>query len=482
MSFSAVRKGLVVAALAVLLVLASGCTSSRASSGAEPLRISVWTYYNGDQLAAFQDLVARFNETVGAQEGIAVEGYNLGSVSDLQDAVLDSVEGKVGAQPVPNMFAAYADTAYAIDQKGMLADLAPYLDQEERDLFVDGYLEEGTLGDADSIKIFPVAKSVELQVLNETDFEPFAAEAGVSYDDLATFEGVAEVAEKFYEWTDAQTPEPNDGKAFFGIDSMANYFFIGAKQLGVDIVSVENGQAHLSFDKDMVRRLWDGFYVPFVKGHYDASGRYRSDDVKTGNIICLLGSSSGATYFPMQVTNQEGESHNIQMKVLACPQFAGGQPWAVQQGAGMVVIDKSPEEVEACVKFLEWFASPEQNLQFSIASGYLPVMKSANDMNQVEAVEGELDDRMKQVLETAFATVSGNSLYTPQAFENGAAFRSELENSLFDLAVADAQAVQAAVAEGTTREKALEPYLEDAYFEEWYKGIYKKLDALVNTD
>lgn len=464
---------------AVFMLCLGGCAQSQ-SAPASPTHISVWTYYNGDQLSAFHHLVGEFNSTVGKEKGIVVESYNLGSVNDLQDAVVDSINGKVGAQPVPNIFAAYADTAYAIDQMGMLADLAPYLSEEERALYVDGYLEEGTLGGEGAIKIFPVAKSVELFIISATDFDAFAAQTGASYDDLATFEGLTKTAQRYYEWTDAQTEAPNDGKALFGRDSMANYFFIGAKQLGTSIVEVHDGAATLDFNKATVRKLWDNYYVPFVKGYFDASAHYRSDDVKTGRIIALVGSSSGATYFPRQVVDENGLEREIEMKVLPAPQFEGGEAYAVQQGAGMVVVDSSPEEVEASIEFLEWFTSPERNTQFSVLSGYLPVMKSANNMEAVHAAfEEELDASMEQVLSVGLATVESNTLYTPKAFEQGGAFRAVLENSLSSMAIEDAAAVKAAVAAGTSYEEALEPYLSDKYFNTWYEKTKAELEALV---
>lgn len=455
------------------------CGSSSSSSGGDATHISVWTYYNGEQLAAFEGLIRQFNETIGAKEGIVVEGLNLGSVDDLKDAVMDSVNGKVGAEPVPNMFMAYADTAYAIDQMGMLADLAPYLSEEERSLYIDGYIDEGTLGGEGVIKIFPVAKSVEIFALNKTDFEPFAQETGVTTDELATFEGLVNVAKRYWEWTDAQTPEPDDGKAFTGIDSMANYFFIGAKQLGVDIVSVDGGKAVLNFDKAALRKLWDCYYIPFVQGYYDATSRYRSDDVKTGTIISLIGSSSGATFFPTQVVDASGLEHDIEMEVLPTPQFESGEAFAVQQGAGMVVVDSSEKEVAASLRFLEWFTEPEQNIEFSLLSGYLPVTKSANSMEAIHNAEGELDSRMEQVLSVGISTVENNTLYTPPAFAHGSEFRSVLEHSMANLAASDAQIVKELIATGVSHDEACAPYLTDAHFEEWYQLTLEQLEELV---
>lgn len=467
------------AAMAAAMLLAGCAGNGRTTQKAEPVSLTVWTYYNGDQLAAFQELVRHFNDTVGREKGITVESYNLGSVNDLQDAVLNSANGRIGAQPLPDIFMAYSDTAYAVDEMGLVADLTPYLTKEERETYVDGYLEEGTLGGGDTVKIFPIAKSVELFLLNRTDFAPFSGETGITESDLATFEGVARAAKAYYEWTDAKTPEPYDGQAFFGRDSMSNYFLIGAKQMGVTIVRVEDGKPVLDFDRAAVRRLWDNFYVPFVQGYFDATGRYRSDDIKTGNIIALVGSSSGATYFPDTVIRDDGDEYPVELRVLPCPQFEGGEKYAVQQGAGMVVIDKSEREVLASVEFLKWFTQKEQNIRFSVQSGYLPVKKEANSIEAVKASGLELSGRMEQILDTALAGVKENTLYTPQAFRNGTKFREVLDFSLHDRAYADAKAVQEALADGKSLEEAAAPYLTDECFEAWYQSALLELEKLV---
>ena len=79
---------------------------------------------------------------------------------------------------------------------------------------------------------------------------------------------------------------------------MANYFFVGAKQQGVDLLKIEKGKCKINFDKKVVRKLWDNYYTPYIKGYFTASGRYRSDDMKMGSLIAFTGSSSGAAYYP----------------------------------------------------------------------------------------------------------------------------------------------------------------------------------------
>ena len=336
------------AALALGCASCGGAAQSTGKSGgtAGVTHITVWTYYNGDQLESFNKLVDQFNETTGREKGIRVESASQGSVSDLETNVMDAAQGKVGAAAMPNIFSAYADTAYVLDQMGMLVDLSQYLTEDERAQYVQGYLDEGDFDGDGSMKIFPVAKSTELMFLNETDWAKFAQATGAAYDDLSTVEGLVATAGAYYDWTDAQTPEPDDGKALFGRDAMANYMLVGARQLGDTLFEVQDGKMTLNFDKDVARKLWDNYYVPYLKGYYAAYGNFRSDDVRSGEIIACVGSTSSATYFPAVISRDDGSTSPIEGAVYPLPNFEGTSPVAVQQGAGMVVA-RSTEELRS---------------------------------------------------------------------------------------------------------------------------------------
>lgn len=460
------------AAAAVLVLGLVGCggAQSTAQGNTEPVNLSVWTYYNGDQLESFNKLVDTFNNTVGKEKNITVESYSQGSVNDLETQVMVAAQGKVGASAMPNIFMAYADTAYAMDQMGELADLAPYFTDEERAAYVDSYLTEGDFDDSGSIKIFPVAKSTELLFLNDTDWKLFAAATGARYSDLETVEGLVKTAEAYYNWTDAQTDTPNDGKALFGRDAMANYMLIGAKELGETIFDVKDGKMTMGLSED-VARMWDNYYVPYIKGWATASGHFRSDDIKIGSILAYIGSNSSATYFPTQVMLSDTESHDIDLKVLPTPHFEGGKKVAVQQGAGMAVAKTTDAEVEASVVFLKWFTQPENNIAFAVGSGYLPVTYAANDMDAIHSSGLALTGNMENVLTEAVEAVNTNEMYTTKAFEGGTDARSKLGYSMIDLATADRATVEERLAAGESAEEAEAEFLTDEYFEAWYQSL-----------
>lgn len=456
----------------ILAAAMTGCgnsTKTTKTASEHPISLTVWTYYNGDQLETFNSLVEKFNTTTGKEKGIQIESQSQGSVSDLEQNVMDAAQKKVGASEMPNIFSAYADTAYTLDQMGMVVDLGTYLTDEEKEKYISSYLEEGDFSGDGSIKIFPVAKCTEELFLNKTDWETFAGDCGVSDEDRQTVESMLAVAEKYYDWS--------GGKAFFGRDAMANYMLIGAKQLGCTLFEVKDGKMTLDFEKEVVRRLWDSYYVPFVKGWFAASGRFRSDDIKTGNILAYTGSTSSATFFPTQVMADDNISYDIEMKVLPSPVFEGGEAYAVQQGAGMVVTRGTEEEEAASMEFLKWFTELENNIAFSVGAGYLPVTVEANDMAEIKK-NTKLTSSMEEILSEGVETVTNNTLYTSPAFKGGADARSILEYAMSDQAAKDREAVFGKLEKGISEEEAEAEFLSDAHFESWYESTLKKLQAL----
>lgn len=473
------------AVTALIALLLAGCGKSDESAvqldPSNPVSLTVWHYYNGAQQTAFDELVSEFNATEGKEKGIYVEGYTQGSVGELEKAVTAAVRDEVGAQTMPDIFSTYADTAYAIQQEGKLADLSAYFTQDELADYVDSYIQEGHIGDDAALYLFPVAKSTEVLMVNKTDWDTFAQATGVTIDQLATSEGVVQAAKRYYEWTDSLTPDvPDDGKAFYGRDSMSNYLIIGMKQQGVDLFDVENGQVTIRADKDKLRRLWDNYYVPYVNGWFGSMGRFRSDDVKTGDLLAYTGSASSAMYFPDKVLTDNGE-WSIDYMALPIPVLEGGDRVNVQQGASMAVTKSDPQHEYAACEFLKWFTAKENNLRFVCDSAYLPVRKDANSMEALDQVirdnDLQVDQKAYDCLNSIFTHSDGVLFYTTKCFQNGYATREVLDYALSDKAAEDKAAIDRAVAAGTPRAQAAAQYTTDENFDRWYGQLCQDLEA-----
>lgn len=451
----------------------------------DPTTITIWHYYNGVQLMSFDEAVEEFNNTVGLEKGIIVEAYSKNSVSELADSVVASVKKDSGADVPPDIFATYAETAYVVDQLDGLADMSKYFTEDELNEYIDEYIAEGEFSGDGSLKIFPMAKSTEVMMLNYTDWEKFAGETGVTTDDLKTWEGLVDVSEKYYNYTDDLTPDiPNDGKAFFGRDSIANYMSIGAKQLGSEFVTVDkDGNTKLNIEKDALRRLWDNYYVPYVKGYFTAQGRFRSEDAKIGIIMALVCSTTGAMYFPTEVTIDDDYTYPIDNLVLPVPNFEGTDPYIVQQGAGMSVLKSDEKSEYASAVFLKWFTEKERNVNFSSESGYLPVKKDACNFEEIEKVSAEsgkeLTDICKSTLSTSIDEINEYNLYTMPPFKNSADVRTFLENRIQDTALEAYAEATEKISSGESRDTVIEEYTNDAAFDKWYDSFCTDLDKII---
>jgi len=472
-------KRILLSILCILTALSVASCSSPVSkvSSAAPVTVVIWHYYNGVQKQLFDQLVSQFNTTVGEKNGIVVEAVNQGSVNELAQKTLDSLAHKVAALDAPDVFAAYADTVYQASLMGGVVDISAYLSAEEKSTYLDIYLEEGDLDDNGSLYIFPIAKATEVLILNDTGWQPFAQATGAKESELATWEGVARLAEMYYRWTDGLTDAPEDGKAFFGRDAMANYILVGCAQIGNELFHVSNGTASLQIDQATMRRLWDCYYVPYISGYYASFGRFRSDDVKTGDLVAIVGSTSSAAYYPTEVTLQDGSTYPISGKVFPVPNFEGTAPYAVQQGAGMSIVKSNPETEQAAVIFLKWFTDQQQNTAFSASSGYLPVKKENDDTDILLGIDNNIKNPIvRDVLSIGQSMTRSYKLFSSKPFKGGNKVRSILESSLQNKATDDRSVILKKMAEGKTREEAVALLNTKTHFIGWYTALLRQLE------
>lgn len=441
-----------------------------------PITITIWHYYTDFQETAFDELVSTFNETVGAEKGIIVEASNVGYVNELSEKVMDSIENK--DETMPNIFAAYADIAYNFDQIGMIADLNPYFTKAELDEYVDNYIEEGNFN---GLKIFPIVKSSECLQINQTEWEPFAQANDLTIEDLSTVEGITRVAELYYNYTDAQTPSENDGKAFFGRDALSNYVIIGCKQMGSELFEIKENQVTIHMDEEVFRRLYDNYHLPFISGYFSAKGRFRSDDVKKGNIIAFVGSSSATGFFPKEVYADDNTSKPIESLFAYAPDFEDGEKIAVQQGAGMAIMKNEPVYEYASSLFLKWFTDTEQNLQFSLKSAYLPVKKEAYNIEALNQVF-ERSDSNKATIEGLKMTIQQSEEYeffTTKPFAHCEEARTLINDYMMQSAQTGRADAEARLAKGEKLADIKAEYASDEAFKTWYDGLKEQLEAVV---
>ena len=471
-----IKKCLMFVLFALILGMFGGCNRNGSGSGmpgldpGNPVTITIWHYYTGVVLSAFEGMINEFNESIGRDRGIIVEGFSFGSVGDLEAAARASANQEAGSLPLPNIFSSFPDTAYATKQLGLLSNMNNYFTAEQQAEYFPPFIDRGRIGNDGELHIFPVSKSTEVMFLNHTAWIPFAAAHGLSYDDLLTMEGVVRVAQIYYNYT--------GGLAFFGRDAIANMFIIGSKQFGTEIFEVHQGSAEININEEVMRRIWDYYYTPFISGYFAAFGRFRSDDVRVGDLMAYVGSTVSAVFFPTEV-RVDGESHPIEARVLPAPLFEAGNPVMVQQGAGKVVTISTPEEQYASLIFLRWFTEPAQNLRFSALTSYMPVRIAAMDTDLIRAAAEEHDLNFNPIaaatLEIAIEAMQTSEIYATSSFTSGVEARSILTNTIRNKALNDRALVLEKIENGIPREYAIAYFASYDNFRSWVDGLRNEL-------
>lgn len=472
------RRVVLLTLVLMTLLLSTSCATNKEAellNPNKPITVTLWHYYNGNTKEAFDRLVTEFNETVGIEKGIVVDAQSQGDVIQLATAVFEAANQTIGAAPMPDVFASYADNAFRVHEMIGLVSLDTYFSEAELDAYRDEFLEEGRFITDDKFYIVPVAKSSENLYVNKNHWEAFAEESGFTNADLSTWESISKVAKAYYEKT---------GKGFFGVDANANYILTASKQLGYELYSYsEAGTVTFDFKPEVAKSIWEHFYTPYINGYFSKSGRFSSDDAKTGAVIAYTGSTAGAAYFPTTVALSEQETVEIQPLIMPYPHFEKGMPVAIQQGAGMC-ISKSDEAHEfAAALFLKWFTQIDQNIKFAVSTGYFPVMDDA--LNQTlmlqEVATGNVGS--ESIIESIKATdfmFKNYELYNNKPFQGSFEMRTLLDTQLINKIGHDLEIMATKIAAGENRYSLIAELTSDEAFEKWYNDLLKEASLILD--
>lgn len=477
------KKTIILIMLLIMTITLISCSSTSDDdllNPDKPITITVWHYYNGTTKASFDELVNAFNDTVGMEKGIVVDAQSQGDVNQLAEAVFDAANESIGAMPMPNIFAAYPDNAFRVHEIKPLVDLEKYFTQEELDSYRQEFLEEGQFITDNLFYIVPIAKSSENLYINKNIWEDFSNKYGFTEEDLSTWEGLYHVAEVYYKET---------GKAFFSLDANANYVITASEQLNQPLYSYnEDGQAAFHFSDDLGRKIWDYYYRPYLLGYFMKSGRFSSDDAKTGDVVCYTGSTAGAPYFPKNVAISEDESMVIEPLVLPYPYFEGGQKISIQQGAGMSISQSDEAHEYASAIFLKWFTEVENNLNFAVSTGYFPSKNDALEADQILDVASKRDVSQGAIIESIKASIimfDDYTFYNNKPFWGSYNMRVLLDTFLFESVQNDRQEMMQSIESGEDSESLKVIYLSEESYQNWIQSIKdeaKKILEQVGND
>jgi len=354
-------KKMLAALLAVLLIsVTAGCSQKTLLDPDHPVALSFWHVYGEQADAPMNKLVAEFNATVGLEKGIAVSVTNVSSTAKIGEQLLSAMNNEPGALSMPDIFSAHiAHTGLLGADK--LVDWDEWFSEKELKEYVPEFIESGRT-DA-GLSVFPLSKSSYALFLNGSQFERFSADTGVTYDDLASWDGFFDAAEKYYKWS--------GGKTFCAFDYLARHIELDIQSKKASPEFEEDGWFDL--DDPEVYKSFMMFAEPIAKGHIAVSELYSNTHVTTGDTLCGIGSTASIIYYSDVVTYPDNTSESMNLHILPLPMSGGEVEYIPQSGVGIAAYKTTEQKAEAASVFIRWLTEAERNLDFAVATGYMPV-------------------------------------------------------------------------------------------------------------
>lgn len=457
----------------ISIMILTGCGNTSRLNPKDPVTVTLWHYYLGENLTVLEESISLFNRTVGMENGVIVSHVAMGSIRELEENITNSVKGVINSQPLPDIFSSYPDKALEIDGYGKLVDLNKYFNEDEKDEYISSFLEDGYFNE-DRLLLLPVLKSTEVLYVNNTAWSEFATTMGISNERLSTWEDIYDIAREYYQWIDGMTPNIMwDGLGMIGFDSIANYIVAGNRQMGIEIIYTdEDGNGKIIIDKEVMRNIFSIYYNGYSMGYFDAVGRFRSDDIKTNDLIAYVGATSGAAYFPTWVEDK-GEKIAVDLLALDYPVFKGGRQYSIQQGAGMCMVKTDERHQEGAALFLKWFTEEDNNVNLALTTGYIPVKESAYTSQGLLAtidamlLEDGIQKNIGSVYNIAIHQIVEGQAYAVRPFLGSYDARKVLQDSLIEIAKSSRELAIGLQQENKTEQEILEAIQTNLSFEKW---------------
>lgn len=401
--------------LIVIIPCFSGCTQSSTPEPENPITLTMWHVYGSQTTSPLNTVIDEFNRTVGKENGITINVASVTSSSAIDQALAAAASGEPGAADLPDLFTAYPRVVEIIGEENLLT-WNDYFTEEELSGFNDNFLSEGYFDN--ELLMLPIAKSTEALFINQTLFDRFCVDADVSINSLSTFDGLFEVARKYYNWS--------DGQHFIQLNDYYNYAYIGMKSHGSEFV--RNNQ--LNLHDEAFEHIWTPLAETAIHGGICLDDGYAAAKWKTIDIIANTGSTADVLYLPEEVCYSDNTTEAITTLALPYPVFSNNFSGVVYRGGGLFAI-KSDNELKnkASYIFAKWLTEHDNNLNFVTQAGYLPVTDDAMNtlFDDISIVETE---NYRGVYEAVDKMNQEYSFYALPLYDGASDTQSDFENNV----------------------------------------------------
>ena len=372
--------------------------------------------------------IAEFNKLY---PNITIQYESVGGYDDVRDQI--STQITVGNQPniaycYPDHVALY-NLAQAVTQLDNLieSDITVTradgtteimgLTNEQKADFVEGYYNEGKMFGDGLMYTLPMSKSTEVLYYNKTFFEENNLKVPTTWDEL---EAVC-----------AQIKAIDPTSIPLGYDSESNWFINMCEQQKSPYTSASGD--HYLFDNEQNHAFVKKFREWYQKGYLTTQtiyGAYTSGlfvSETSPRSYMSIGSSAGATH--QRPAADANGNYPFEVGIATIPQLDNTNRKVISQGPSLCIFNKSnPQEVVASWLFVKFLTTNvEFQAAFSMASGYVPVLKSVAN-NEIYAQHLASADGGKYIssLASKVCLEQADAYYTSPAFNGSSAAREQV--------------------------------------------------------
>ena len=391
------------------------------------------TFYHtmGSNLTdVLENYIAEFNKLY---PNIHLVHTKIGGYDDVRDQI--STEITTGAQP--NIAYCYPDHVALYNLAGSVITLDSLINstvevtradgtketlgltKDQIADFIEGYYNEGKQFGDGLMYTMPLSKSTEVLYYNAT----FFAEHNLTPP--TTWEEMEELCKKIKEIDPKSIP--------LGYDSEANWFITMCEQYGSPYTSATGD--HFLFDNETNREFVKKFREWYQKGYLTTQkiyGAYTSGLFTSTNEVksyMSIGSSAGATH-QRPTANADG-SYPFDVGIATIPQVSETNKKVISQGPSLCIFKKAnqnPQEVVASWLFVKYLTTTvEFQAEFSMASGYVPVIKSVSENETYkEFIDGANGGTNIAALSAKVCLEQEEAYYTSPAFNGSSTARDQV--------------------------------------------------------
>ena len=283
--------------------------------------------------------------------------------------------------------------------------------------FIEGYYNEGKQFGDGLMYTMPMSKSTEVLYYNKTFFDANGLSVPKTWDEMKA------LCAKILEIDPDCIP--------LGYDSEGNWFITMTEQYG-NPYTTATGDDHFLFDNDANKAFVKEFREWYQKGYVTTQeiyGAYTSGlfVAQTGtNSYMSIGSSAGATH--QRPTKVDGE-YPFEVGIATIPQVNAENPKVISQGPSLCIFkDSNPQEVIASWLFVKFLTTTvEFQAEFSMASGYVPVLRSvANNEVYAQFLNNADGGDYISALSAKVCLEQESAYYTSPAFNGSSAARDNV--------------------------------------------------------